>query len=411
MRILFINRMASMLRGGGETFDVEMARHLQELGCDITFLSGIPLFSGPRVKVTPSNFQFPISSFQIRTPYAGDLRWDKFPGGWRIRQADFALFEWRAFRWAFARKGDFDVVQVCELPRFVAWWRKVATNVPVVMRLTSSIYYDPVRGVEKADAVIASGATLREIRAGTRPDCIDIPNGVDTELFRPHPSSFRQSHGIPDDDLVLLYVARFASVKNHDLLLDAFRLLLRRFARARLVLVGSGSEQARIGAKCRAFGIEERVLFLGETPFEQVPDAYASADIKVIASDYESFSFTALEAMASGLPLVVTDTDWVPKLIGERVPPSPGGFGAASEGRGSRGRVSEAAGGIVVPRRDAEAMAEALERLAGDQALRAKMGQRNREHVVEHYGWESSARKLLDVYARLARESSAKPGD
>src|SRR5438552_1599963 len=101
MRILFVNRMASMVRGGGETFDLEIARHLQTLGCETTFLSGIPLFGNAQTPITSSR------SFTIRTPYSGWFRWDQVRGGWRLRLADFWIFEQRAAAWAARRRGDF----------------------------------------------------------------------------------------------------------------------------------------------------------------------------------------------------------------------------------------------------------------------------------------------------------------
>ena len=65
MRILFVNRMLSIERGGGETFDLEISRHLEELGCEVSYLSGLPLFSGARTPLSHSR------SHTIRTPYFG----------------------------------------------------------------------------------------------------------------------------------------------------------------------------------------------------------------------------------------------------------------------------------------------------------------------------------------------------
>ena len=87
MKILFVNRMASMVRGGGETFDLEISRYLQKIGCEVLFLSGIPVFGDALIPVTHA------PSFTLRTPYTGKFRWDQVRGGWRLRWADFWLFE------------------------------------------------------------------------------------------------------------------------------------------------------------------------------------------------------------------------------------------------------------------------------------------------------------------------------
>ena len=218
MRVLFINRMAGILRGGGETFDLEMARHLDGIGCEVSFLYGLPLFGEARSPVERPR------AHAIRSPYFGDMNWDRIRGGWRIRQLDFEWFEGRATDWAAKRMNDFDVLQVCELPRVVANWKKRGFKKPVVMRMTSPLYYDPVGGVQKADAVVASGTTLGEFRQGIREDCIDIPNGVDLERFQPGASDVRAQQGWGEEELIILFVARLIPVKNHRMLLEAFRI-------------------------------------------------------------------------------------------------------------------------------------------------------------------------------------------
>lgn len=370
LRVLFVNRMASMVRGGGETFDLEMSRHLEQLGCEISFLSGIPLLSGAQTPIASPR------SHTLRTPYLGWFPWDKVKGGWRLRLADFYVFEKMAARWVAAHQTLFDVIQVCELPTFVGTIKNRHLALPVVMRMTAPDYYDTGDAMHKADAIIASGATMEKLKS-VRANCVNIPNGVDVEHFKPHASTFRKSHGIPEEDFVILFVARFQAVKNHEMLISAFSRLLPRCPQARLVLAGSGPLEGRIRDRCRAEGLAERVMFLGEVPFTELPDVYAAADLKVITSIYESFCFAALEAMATALPLVVTDTDWVPKLIG---------FGE---------------GGVVVKKDDADAMAAAVVELAADRPRRLVMGKHNRETVVRDYQWRGSAEKLLSLYEDL----------
>jgi glycosyltransferase involved in cell wall biosynthesis len=406
LRILFINRMASLVRGGGETFDLEMARHLADLDCKITLLTGLPLFGRARLGPSawwpslPSGDHVPVAQAQVRTPYFGWFPWDKTPGGWRLRIADFKCFEWRAARWAFQRRDQFDVIQVCELPFFVGYWKALERRArvsprPVCMRLTAPDFYDPQGALSRADAVIASGATMKKVQAGLRVDCHNIPNGVDVTMFRPHATGVRARYGWAADDLVIVFVARFQSVKNHDLLVEAFRSVVERVPQARLVFAGSGPLETQVRTRCVAAGVAERVHFLGEVAFRDVADLYAAADLKVISSDYESFSFVALEAMASGLPLVVTRTDWVPGLIGW----SPD----AKSNPSSDPDLQEVPGGLVVPVGQVRPMAEALLRLLAQPQVRQRMGAWNRARVERDFGWTASARKLREVYHALAK--------
>jgi len=125
-------------------------------------------------------------------------------------------------------------------------------------------------------------------------------------------------------------------------------------------------------------------------PFDRVADLYAAADLNVISSDYESFSFVALEGMATGLPLLATATEWVPTLIG-----------------GVSAQAGDCPGGVVAPVGDAPAFARAMRQLMDDPARRQALGAWNRQRVERDFGWTASARRLRDVYAGLAARSTS----
>jgi|LSQX01.2.fsa_nt_gb glycosyltransferase involved in cell wall biosynthesis len=378
LRVLFVNRMAGLERGGGETFDLEISRHLAAGGARVAFLTGAPLL-GPA--------PLPVEGARVlHTPWLRWFPWDKVRGGWRVRQVEFEWFEWRAARWAARHADEYDVIQVCELPNFVYWLKGRGVKTPVVMRLTAPNYYDPRGGVKLADALMASGTTIERLRAGGEaagggmPPLVDIPNSVDAELFKPGASDFRAQQGIGDDELVVLYVARFQAFKNHALLMEAFAEFARGWPRARLVLVGSGPLRARTEQQAADLGVADRVMFLGEVPYRDLPVVYAAADVKVVSSDYESFCFAALEGMAAELPVLTTDCAWVPRLV-------------------------EDGAGLVVPAGDAPALAEGLKTLAADPELRRRLGSRGRELVVERHTWPASAGKLAELYRQLLNRS------
>lgn len=367
LRVLFINRMACLERGGGETFDLEISRHLAQAGAQVTFLSGAPLFGPPPMPLE--------GAVVLHTPWLKTFPWDKVRGGWRVRQAEFEWFEWRAARWVARHAVEFDVIQVCELPNLVYWLKRRGVKVPVVMRLTAPNYYDPRGGVPAADALIASGTSIGKLRElGLEVE--DIPNAVDADRFRPQPSDFRQRQGIGREDFVALYVARFQAFKNHAMLLQAFARFAQDHPDSRLVLAGSGPLQERVQQQASELEIADMILFLGEVPFSELPAVYAAADVKVISSDYESFCFAAIEAMATGLPVLTTDCAWVPRLVAD---------GA----------------GIVVPVGDATALAAGLKKLAENPALRQRMGATGRQQVLERHTWPASAEKLMGLYRRL----------
>ena len=90
------------------------------------------------------------------------------------------------------------------------------------MRLTAPDYHDPAGAIHQASALIASGATLHRVQKDIRPDCINIPNGVDVNLFKPQASSWREKNKIGSSEFIVLFVARFQRVKNHAMLVEAF---------------------------------------------------------------------------------------------------------------------------------------------------------------------------------------------
>ena len=372
LRVLFVNRMACLERGGGETFDLEISRHLAKAGTKVTFLSGAPFFGPPPMPLEGAKV--------LHTPWLRRFPWDKVKGGWRVRQIEFEWFEWRAACWIQDHANEFDIIQICELPNLVYWLKKRGVQVPVVMRLTAPNYHDPRGGVALANAVIASGTTIQKLHALGQMKVVDIPNAVDAELFHPQFSGFRQQKRIGADEFVAIYVARFQAFKNHDLLIRSFAQFLRSHPKSRLLLAGSGPLREQTEQLAEELGIAAHILFLDEVPYPDLPSVYAAADVNVISSDYESFCFAALEAMAMGLPVLTTDCAWVPRLV-------------------------EDGAGMIVPVGNPDAFAAALRRLADNPALRQRMGATGRQQVLDRHTWPASAERLMGLYRRLVGES------
>ena len=358
----------------------------------------------------------------IRSPYLGWFPWDKVRGGWRIRTLEFRIFEWLAVRWIMMHGAAYNVIQICELPYVVAELKRRGFEKPLVMRLTGPNYDDYGNAVEKADGIIASGTTIATVMKTQRPDAVNVSNCVDGERFRPRgeeiidhgletiehrpeTGEWRRRYGIGVDELVLLYVARLQGFKDHDTLIRAFAQVHETVPASRLVLAGSGHMEKDVGTLMRELKLEENVLLLGETDYDELPEIYAASDIKVISSIYESFCFAALEAMATGLPVVTTDNGWVPQLLGREGATSeallPGYVEPDSE-------IKEYAGGLVVPKKNPDKLAKAVLQLAGDKEKRKRMGERNRRVVIEQYDWRKSAEILEALYENLLTTKDAK---
>jgi len=361
-----------MVRGGGETFDLEISRHMAELGVEVSYLTGLPLLGSADEPIDHPR------SHTLRSFYSGGMNVYHRFGGWRIRDLDIRLFERKAFSWISNRLQDYDIIQVCELNRLVMRWKQSNQPVPISLRMPGPQIYGPPDALKKADLLVASGASMESFRRDIREDVVDVPNGVDTQRFQPNSANdVRSRFNIPKDAFVFVFVGRMQPVKCVPMIVEAFAKLAN--PQAHLLLVGHGPEEPEARQAAKQSGCIDRITFAGHLPFGDIPGVFASSDCMLITSWYESFSFVTLEAMATELPVITTDTDWIPRM------------------------VQHEQGGLVIPVKDPAALTDAMRRMLEDEAFRKQAGLRNRSYVLEHHSWERSARLLLEAYESLLR--------
>jgi len=225
----------------------------------------------------------------------------------------------------------------------------------------------------RADAVTATGLhlaqeTLRYLPQ-ERPVTV-VPYGVDVLLFSPG------ADGRQAGPLVIGSVGRLAPEKGLHYLLEAARRLVADGVDLRIVLAGDGPERTRL-ERAATDALAGRVQFLGETPHERVPAVLRQLDIFVMPSTWEGFGVAAVEAAACGLPVVASAVHGIPDVVvhGET--------------------------GLLVPPRDAGALAAAIRRLADDGALRRRMGAAGRAFAAAYYRWEANAAQMERLYGDL----------
>lgn len=207
-----------------------------------------------------------------------------------------------------------------------------------------------------------------------------IYNGVNTERFAPRPDSaerIRRELGIPEGRVVIGSVGRLVPIKDHLTLLRALEVLLRQGEDVHVLLVGSGPELSKLKEHVLATpDLFEKVTFVGSS--DQVPELLNAMDIFVLPSISEGMSNTILEAMASGLPVVITNTGGSPELI--------------EDGR---------SGWLFSPR-DVNTLAWQLARLAADKELRLQFGAAARQHALEQFSLTRMMQRYRDLYFELA---------
>jgi glycosyltransferase involved in cell wall biosynthesis len=240
------------------------------------------------------------------------------------------------------------------------------------------------RTLERAAAIHVTGALEAEEgkRFGWRlPRIVEVPNGLDAaELTLAEGAS--TSAAIADQisrGVDLLFLGRVSWKKGLDRLLPALPLL----PRARLVVAGNDEEGLipRLRAQAATLGVSERVSFVGPVAGADKAALLAAARCFVLPSYSENFGNAVLEAMAVGLPVVVT-----PEV----------GLAATVEAAGA---------GRVVPG-DSALWAAALGEILGDENLRRELGQGGRQVVAEHFGWAAIAARMVEIYRELVEYPS-----
>jgi len=239
----------------------------------------------------------------------------------------------------------------------------------------------------RADGLIAVSRSCAEESSGFPGSVRIIPNGVDTNEFKPMPAErdrVRAELGFSDGDIVLGFVGRLHTTKGIPLLLDVFEQLHRENPRLKLLLAGPGPLRAAIEGRARASS--GAVELLEPRPFDKVASLLNALDVFTFASRGEAFGISLLEAMACGLPSVAFGRWGVRELV------SDGETGLLADGPAE--------------------FSEKLRRLTSDRALRERLGQAALKSVEERFSWPHVAAETVAFYRELIaeRKGSGVPG-
>lgn len=204
-----------------------------------------------------------------------------------------------------------------------------------------------------------------------------IPNGVDTERFRPREPdpSLRAALALEPIAPVAGIIAALRPEKNHEMFLRVASLVHRRLPAARFLVVGDGPQRARLESLAAELDIAEAVRFLGTR--SDVPELLSLIDVLLLTSHSEANPACLLEAMASGKPVVAT-----------RV-------GSVAE------TVVSGENGYLVERDDAAGMADRVVELFGNRRLSAEMGLRGRQRVRDHWAVDRMVHGYEEMIAEI----------
>jgi len=212
-----------------------------------------------------------------------------------------------------------------------------------------------------------------------------IPNGIDPNKLKASDSGdqseIRSKYARPDEKIVL-FVGRLVREKGVWLVIDAFRELLHAVPEAKLIIVGKGPEEMYLRDYARRLGLEHKVCFTGFVDDQTRNHLYHLCHVAVFPSLYEPFGIVALEAMALGKPVIVSDT---------------GGLGEV---------IEHGLTGLKFPSGNSRALTRALSDVLLDFNLAQSLATEGKKEA-NHYTWDKVARSTSDVYREVIRSAQA----
>jgi glycosyltransferase involved in cell wall biosynthesis len=205
-----------------------------------------------------------------------------------------------------------------------------------------------------------------------------VPNGVDTERFKPSGECETMKHQIGlNDKLCVLFVGRLIPRKGLPFLLEAAQHVLREFSQTMFVIVGDGPLKNNLRAHLEKMNLVDNFVFLGDVKEKVLPALYNCADVFVLPSIQEGQGIALLEAQATAKPVVAFNVGGVSEVV-----------------------LDKATGFLMKP--DSHLLAEAVLKLLANHSLRKKMGSKGREFVSGKFSWNVCAKKMLKVYCEAA---------
>jgi glycosyltransferase involved in cell wall biosynthesis len=263
------------------------------------------------------------------------------------------------------------------------------TGVPCVSHLRSAIPGN-ARQLSRRISSFANRSVVQFIANKEHTAALWIENGVDRAktrvayngmpLHEIAPLDIRQTWGISDkvDYLVGCVTPLRNPLKVNEFLVRAFARFLEIRPNAALLVVGDGPMKSVLVQEAAALGIEDKVIFTG---FQQgAKEIIAGLDVSLVMHSHDSLSRVLLETMQARTPLVATDVGGVREIVQHEV------------------------NGLLIPYGDEEAFANAMERLAGDDALRSRLVENAYQTVAERFSIERYASEMEEVYETVLGE-------
>jgi glycosyltransferase involved in cell wall biosynthesis len=210
-----------------------------------------------------------------------------------------------------------------------------------------------------------------------------IPFGVDLARFQVPSGEAALAAGSSDRPVTFGFVKWLKPKYGPDVLIEAFAKIHAARPNTKLILAGKGEMQDQLQARVRELNLQNAVQILGRVDHDKVPALIRTFDVMVMPSVYESetFGVAAIEASASGVPVVASRVGGVPEAV-----------------------IHDKTG-LLVPPRDVTALAAACIQLVDNPAQRKAMGQAGGRFVQRHYVWQDNGRAMAEIYRAALQQT------
>ena len=416
MRIALLTYRGNMFCGGQGIYAAYLAREWKRAGHDIHVFAGpplpelepdIPLHVIPNDNVfgqkhpdfydarKPFSLLKPLSLWELGVSRFGVFpemqtfgfrllaRWKHFQERYRFD----VVLDNQALCWGLLgiRALGVPVVSVIHHPLHIDREADFAIDPRLIKKIKRTLYFPlfmQQQVARRLDRIVtvseASRVEIERYFGIPQKQIAVVHNGTDTQIFRPIPDVEKEAD--------LLFVGRTEDRKKGiGTMLEALSLLPEHVSLK--IVDGRIPEDGLVPQLIRRYGLERRVILEQRMlTVEQLVRAYSSARVAIVPSFFEGFGFPASEAMSCGLAVIANAAGALPEVVG-------------SDGRA----------GLLVPPRDARALAQAMADVLADPARTSEMGAAARRRVEHVFQWKDAAANLVNVFEETLRASDGRP--
>ncbi|HEY4345715.1 MAG TPA: glycosyltransferase family 4 protein [Parvibaculum sp.] len=400
LRILLPSYRSNPTTGGQGVYMRHIAKALADMGHQIDVISGPPYpILDPRVKLIklpsldlyanphpikalrPWMFAYPVDLFEwwshntggFSEPYTFCERMARYVRG-TVQDYD-VCHDNQTLGWGLLKLRDMGLPIVGTIHHPITMDRRIdiehakTLSLKLLKRRWYSFLDMQIKVARELDPlIVVSESTRRDVvrEFGVKSERTRLVlHGIDHIQFRPIPEIKRR------DDLIVACASADVPLKGLIYLIRAYAELIKTRPNLKLKVIGRLRE-GNTTDELKAFGILDKVEFVGGVTDEQITEIYAEATIAISPSVYEGFGFPCGEAMSCGTPVIATTGGSLPEVVGDA--------------------------GLIVPHSNPPALARAIGEMLDNKELRDRLGHAGRERILANFKWERAAREVTDIY-------------